>query len=87
MAQQINSLIVLFPTTLLSGGTYTIEDIHTSYNARYDGQYLKSSTLIELLKRLIDDIQSKSPTYKNNTLRQLIQSFQISNNICLLTKK
>jgi hypothetical protein len=87
MTQQINSLTMLFPTALRSGGIYAIEDIYTSYLLKYDGGYLKSSTFIEFLKRLIDDIQSKSPTYKNSTLGPLIKSFQISDKLCLLTKK
>ena len=87
MAQQINSLTILFPTVLRSGGTYAIEDIYTSYLSEYDGEYLKSSTLIEFLKHLIDDIQSKSPTYKNSTLGPLLNSFEISDKICLFTKK
>ncbi|CAF3995110.1 unnamed protein product [Rotaria sordida] len=86
MKQQINSLTELFPTILRSGGIYAIEDIYTSYVAWYGGRYLKSSTLIEFLKRLVDDIQSYSPTYKNSTLGPLISSFEISNKICFFKK-
>ncbi|UJR20358.1 hypothetical protein I4U23_023489 [Adineta vaga] len=87
MIQQINSLTILFPTALRSSGIYAIEDIYTSYLTEYDGGYLKSSTLVEFLKRLIDDTQSKSPTYKNSTLGQYLYSFEISDKICLFTKK
>jgi hypothetical protein len=87
MSQQIDSLTVLFPTALRSGGTYAIEDIYTSYLSKYDGKYLKPSTLVEFLKRLIDDVQSKSPTHKTSALGLLIDSFEISNKLCLLTKK
>jgi hypothetical protein len=87
MTQQINSLTILFPSVLRSGGTYAIEDIYTSYLSEYDGGYLKSSTLIEFLKLLMDDIQSISPTYNNSTLGRLLHSFEISDKICLFTKK
>ncbi|CAF1003479.1 unnamed protein product [Adineta steineri] len=87
MTQQINSLSILLPAALRSGGTYAIEDIYTSYLSEFDGEYLKESTLIEFLKHLIDDIQSGSPTHKNSTLGLLLHSFEISDKICLFTKK
>ena len=87
MIQQIKSLSILFPTVLRSGGTYAIEDVYTSYLTEYDGGYLKPSTFIEYLKKLIDDIQSRSPTYKNSTIGQLVYSLEISDKICLFTKK
>ncbi|CAF1027612.1 unnamed protein product [Adineta ricciae] len=87
MIQQINSLAILFPTALRSGGIYSVEDLYTSYLTEYDGGYLKSSTFIEYLKKLIDDIQSKSPTYKQSVLGRLVHSLEISDKICLFTKK
>ena len=59
MTQQINTLTILIPEVLYNGGTYAIEDIYTSYLSEYDDGYLKSSTLVESLKDLIGDIQSK----------------------------
>ena len=87
MIQQINSLTILFPIALRSDGIYSVEDLYTSYLTEYDGGYLKSSTFIEYLKKLIDDIQSKSPTYKKSALGRLVRSLEISDKICLFTKK
>ncbi|CAF1181467.1 unnamed protein product [Didymodactylos carnosus] len=87
MTHQINSLTVLFPTIVRSGGVYAIEDIYTSYRSNYGGQYLNSSTLIEFLKRLLDDMQSSSPTHKKSMLGSLIDTFEISDKICFLRKK
>ncbi|CAF1196701.1 unnamed protein product [Didymodactylos carnosus] len=67
MTHQINSLTVLFPTSVRSGGVYAIEDIYTSYRPEFGGQYLNSATLIEFLKRLLDDIQSSVGTNITST--------------------
>jgi hypothetical protein len=59
MAQQINSLIALFPS-VKSGGLYIIEDLHTSYWKSHEGSgdvnHAGSGTAIGFLKNLIDDV-------------------------------
>jgi len=50
---QILTLIKLFPH-LEEGGTYIIEDTHTSYWAQWGGGFRKENTCIEFTKSLID---------------------------------
>jgi demethylmacrocin O-methyltransferase len=66
MKQQITSLTQLLPK-VRSRGVYVIEDLQTSYFEGADSGYLVNSTTIELIKRLVDDIQVDSPKkiYKN----------------------
>jgi Methyltransferase domain len=49
------SLDVLFPL-LSDGGTYIVEDLHTSYWRAYGGGFGKPGTFIEDVKSLIDDM-------------------------------
>jgi len=65
-----------------SEGIYVIEDLHTSYLSAYGGAYLKKSSTIEFIKRLIDDIHTDSPSRKSAVLAKRIYSFEISNKIC-----
>jgi hypothetical protein len=54
MDQQITSFEVLFPH-VVSGGTYVIEDLGTSYWAEYGGRDLgEEGTGVALVKRLVD---------------------------------
>lgn len=61
MHQQLNSFKTLFPT-LKSGGIYVIEDLHTSYWARFGGSgeigspNADGQTTIRFLQGLVDDV-------------------------------
>lgn len=52
---QINTFKYLFPY-LNEGGTYLVEDIHTSYWNGFGGGLKKESTFIEFTKSLIDHV-------------------------------
>jgi len=53
MDQQINSFEVLYPQ-MNPGGTYIIEDTHTSYWSAHGGGYKKPESCIEYFKNEID---------------------------------
>jgi SAM-dependent methyltransferase len=53
MADQITSLEALWPA-LRPGGTYAVEDIHTSYFTRFGGGYRRPESFVEHAKAKID---------------------------------
>jgi cephalosporin hydroxylase len=53
MGQQIATFEELWPS-IVDGGVYLVEDLHTSYWDQYGGGYLRDGTFIEYAKRLID---------------------------------
>lgn len=55
MQQQIVSIQTLFPL-LADGGTYLVEDCHTSYWADYEGGRGREGTFIEWTKERVDDL-------------------------------
>jgi mannitol-1-phosphate/altronate dehydrogenase len=85
MKQQITSFTHLF-AKVRHGGVYIIEDLQTSYFNTTDSGYLVKNTTIELIKRLVDDIQVDS-IQKSTELGDKLFSFEISNRICFFTKK
>lgn len=54
-ADQWVSITALWPF-VKPGGIYAVEDVHTSYFARWDGGYLKPGSFIEQTKRVVDDV-------------------------------
>ena len=86
MKQQITSFTYFFPQ-MRSGGVYVIEDLQTSYFNGPDSGYLVKTSTIELIKRLIDDIHTDSPSRTSATLAKNIFSFEISNKICFFNIK
>jgi hypothetical protein len=87
MNQQQTSFMTLL-TLVRSGGLYVIEDLETSYNPTYASEYLNSSTTttIELIKIVVDEIQRKSPTKIIPSVRSVF-SFEIADGICVFTVK
>ncbi len=64
-----------------------IEDLQTSYGGSGPNSgYLVPNTIIELIKRLVDDVQVDSPI-KSTQLGQTVFSFEISSRICFFNKK
>ncbi len=85
MNYQQTSLIHLL-SKVRPGGVYAIEDLETSYFPWPDsGYHVKTSTL-ELIKRLVNDIQVDSPQ-KSSKLAEKIASFELSNQICFFIRK
>jgi hypothetical protein len=85
MHQQITSFTYLLPK-VRPGGVYVIEDLLTSYYSTFGGGYLRNSTTIELIKRLVDDIQGVSPN-KSTKLAEKLYSFEIADEIIFFTVK
>lgn len=57
MKQQIHTFEELFPS-VQPDGVYLIEDLHTSYWAKWGGGHKKAGTFIELSKTFIDSINA-----------------------------
>lgn len=53
---QIATFEYLFRHGLKEGGTYIVEDCHTSYWPRYGGGVRRRDTFIEYAKRAVDDV-------------------------------
>jgi hypothetical protein len=85
MRHQITSFIYLFPK-VRSGGEYAIEDLQTSYAGGPESGYLVKTSTIELIKRLVDDIQVDW-TQKSTEISDKIFSFEIGNKICVFIRK
>jgi hypothetical protein len=58
MRQQIASIETLFPL-LNDGGTYIVEDVHTSYWSEFGGELYGADTFLEWAKRHVDDMHSR----------------------------
>jgi len=85
MNQQITSFNNLLPK-VKSGGIYVIEDLLTSYMGGFGGGYLRNSTTIEFIKKLVDNIQANSPQ-KSIQVANRIYSFEIADEICFFIVK
>ncbi|CAF1061583.1 unnamed protein product [Adineta steineri] len=85
MNQQITSFVQLLPK-VKSGGIYVIEDLLTSYISTYGGGYLRNSTTIEFIKKIIENIQTASPE-KSIQVAKRIRSLEIGDEICFFTVK
>jgi len=57
MTQQINTFEEIWPA-VRSGGVFLIEDLHTSYWAKYGGGLRREGTFIEYTKDLVDQINA-----------------------------
>ena len=56
VTDQIFSFKCLWPTTKM---VYIVEDVYTSYLARYGGGYRRTGTAIEFFKNLVDDANAR----------------------------
>ena len=68
MKQQLTSFKYLY-NWLKPGGTYMVEDVHTSYWQQYGGGLKKKGTFIENCKMLIDALNSDHFNLTLNALR------------------
>jgi hypothetical protein len=83
----ITSFELLFPF-LKSGGVYAVEDSCTSYWQKWNGGYLKNTSMIEYFKRLSDDVNFRGLENNNGKFRYarredwLIEQSKISQPDC-----
>lgn len=82
--QQLGSLFHLWEH-LKPGGVYMIEDIHTSYLARWKMGYRAPWSTVEFLKTLVDDLHSS--THGRPPSLPDLQSVHFQPELCILTKK
>lgn len=89
-SHQIMTLINLFPR-LKEGGTYVIEDTHTSYWKPYGGGLLQQGTFIETVKTLIDFLHRQhievAPNPKMEEVFKDLKSIQFYNSMVVLEKQ
>lgn len=83
-AQQRLSLMALWPH-LSRGGTYAIEDIHTSYYESYEMGWRKPDTTVELLKSVIDDVHAR--IHRQPTTLEELESIHFFSELCVMQKK
>lgn len=104
---QCISFDFLFSELLVPGGAYVIEDVEVSYWSKgtiygYDAKYgyCNSTSIIEIFKNLIDDLNAEFLTNENKELqtrkmqnhfskitREAISSINFSKNCIIITKK
>jgi len=68
------SLRVLFPM-LTEGGTYMIEDLHTSYYPRFGGGFRAPTNFFNTVRHMIDDMHSWYHGKKELSIPELAQEF------------
>jgi len=85
MHQQITSCTTLFPYVTI-GGTYVIEDLHTSYWPRYEGGLRRQGTTVEFLKQLIDSVNFKMHEEANETFDRQLLSMHFYEGMVFLVK-
>jgi hypothetical protein len=84
---QIQSLRTLLPA-VHSNGLYVIEDILTSYMDTHGGGPIgQKNTTIDIMKMLIDDVQSITSVKWHPTLAQYIYSFEVGPHIAFFRLK
>lgn len=100
MDQQITSLKTLFPY-VKPGGTYVIEDLHTSYWEKYGGGIGRPNTTVEFLKNLLDEVncfggaasrndpavRAAAQTGEWDALVKNIEAVHFSRSICFISKR
>ena len=68
------SLRVLFPL-LTEGGTYMIEDLHTSYYPRFGGGYDAPTNFFNTVRHMIDDMHNWYHSKKKLAVPELAKEF------------
>ncbi len=81
------SFDVLFPL-LKEGGIYVIEDVHTAYWPDWEGGYRRQGSVIEYIKRIIDDMHAWYHNHPTVTpARDEIGSIHIYDSVVILEKR
>jgi hypothetical protein len=82
--QQRTSLTALWDS-LLPGGVYAVEDIHTSYLEEWQGAWRREGTMVELLKEILDDVNE--PWHKQAVTLQDLASVHVYRELAVLRKR
>ena len=91
MEQQLVTLLKTFPR-LKSGGTYLIEDTHTSYWSEWGGGFQNPNSFIEITKTFIDllhtpFIKDRTPPIELSKILNNLWSITYYNSVVVLEKK
>ncbi|MCP9488906.1 MAG: class I SAM-dependent methyltransferase [Solirubrobacteraceae bacterium MAG38_C4-C5] len=78
------SLLYLWPH-LADGGVYIMEDLHTSYSARYGMGFRQRESTIEFLKDLVDDLHVH--LHKQAVTVGDVEAIAFYRGTCVLTKR
>jgi len=82
--QQLTSLFHLWEHLKL-GGVYAIEDVHTSYLGRWSPGWRQPGTTIEVLKDLVDDVNSY--WHQRGARLSDVESVQFYPELCVISKR
>jgi hypothetical protein len=82
--QQLTSLFHLWEHLKLAG-VYTIEDVHTSYLERWSPGWHQPGTTIEVLKDLVDDVNSY--WHQRGARLSDLESIQFYPELCVISKR
>lgn len=89
MAQQLTTFEEIYPH-VREGGTYLVEDLHTSYWSEFGGGLLKEGTFIERSKELIDQLNawhSKTKDLKVDEFTRTTASIHFYDSIVVFEKE
>jgi hypothetical protein len=88
MEQQITTFQELYPT-VSPNGVYLIEDLHTSYWARYGGGLRQPNTFVEYAKNLYDQLNawhSEEPDLTVNDFTRTTRSMHLYDSVIVFEK-
>lgn len=89
MKQQINTFEALYDS-VVDGGIYLIEDLHTSYWDEYGGGYRHTDTFIEYAKNIIDQMHawhSHDPaSFKVDKITKSVKGMHVYDSIIVFDK-
>ena len=89
MRQQIATFEELFPC-VSANGVYLIEDLHTSYWARWGGGYKRRGSFIEYSKNFIDQINAwhskQAPIFKVSDFTKTAKSLHFYDSVLVVEK-
>jgi hypothetical protein len=80
---------------MADGGTYVVEDLHTSYWPEFGGTYLGKKTTVTMLKSLVDNLNSEwykghkraeNKHYKAEYMDSHIESIQFYKALCFIRR-
>ncbi len=88
MAQQLATFEVMWPA-LAEGGTFLVEDVHTSYWPDYGGGYRRAGTFTEHAKDMIDRINawhSRDPEFQPDYWTKTVAGMHVYDSVIVFDK-